>query len=68
LKAGKPELSLTQNLSQAEAYLEKLAKMGVELDDIMHTLQADHLAMAEAQYLALIEAVTQRLFTLGMAA
>ena len=65
--AGKPALSLTQNLSQAEAHLDNLAKVGVNLDDIVHKLQADHLALAEAQYQALIEAVMQRLFALGMA-
>lgn len=67
-EAGTPALTLTQNLNEAAAHLDKLAKAGVDLDHIVHKLQAEHLAMAEAQYQGLIEAVTQRLFVLGMAA
>ena len=67
-KEGKPAPTLTENIAGAEAHLDKLASVGIDLDDIVHKLQAEHLAMARAQYQALIEAVTRRLFTLGMAA
>ncbi len=67
-KSGKLALTLTQDLDGAEAHLEHLARAGVDLDEIVHRLQAEHLAMAEAQYQALIEAVSQRSFALGMAA
>jgi transaldolase len=66
-KSGKPALTLTQNLGEAEAHLEKVARAGVDLDDIVHNLQTEHLTMARAQYQSLIEAVTQRLFVLGLA-
>lgn len=68
LEAGKPALTLTQDIDGAEAHLEQLSKAGVDLDDIVHKLQAEHLVMAEAQYQALIDAVTQRSFVIGMAA
>lgn len=67
-KDGIPALTLTENLSAAETHLEKLDKAGVNLDDIVHNLQSEHLNMAKAQYQALVEAVMQRLFVLGMAA
>jgi len=67
-ETGKPALTLTQDINGAKMHLEHLAKAGVDLDDIVHKLQAEHLAMAEAQYQSLIEAVTQRLFVMGTAA
>ncbi len=67
-ESGKVALTLTQDIGGAEAHLEQLAKVGVDLDNIVHKLQAEHLAKAEAQYQALIEAVAKRSFALGMAA
>ncbi len=67
-KADKPTPTLTHDLDAAEHHLEYLAAAGVDLDDIVHKLQAEHLDMGKAQYQTLIEAVSQRSFALGMAA
>lgn len=67
-KDGRPAPTLTENIGEADAHLDKLAKAGVDLDDIVYNLQSRYLEMAEAQYQALIDAVTQRSLVLGMAA
>lgn len=65
---GQPALTLTHDIGGAEAHLEAVAQAGVDLDEIVHNLQAQYLAAGEAQYQALIEAVMQRSVALGIAA
>ncbi|MCA9954559.1 MAG: hypothetical protein KC434_07560 [Anaerolineales bacterium] len=60
--------TLTQDIGGAEDHLENVAKAGVDLDAIVHDLQAEYLDAGEVQYQALIEAVMQRSVALGMAA
>lgn len=67
-KSGKIAPTLTLDIGGAEDHLDRLAKVGVNLDEIVHQLQAEHLSMAQAQYQALIDAVMQRSVVLGMAA
>jgi transaldolase len=65
---GEPALTLTMDIGGAEAHLEELAKAGIDLDKIVHHLQAEYQAAGVAQYQALIKAVIQRSVALGIAA
>lgn len=60
--------TLTHDMPQARAHLANLSAVGVDLDELVHGLQADHLTHAAQQYDALIEAVTQKLYVVGMQA
>ena len=68
IKNGRPAPTLTLDIGGAEAHLDALAKAGVDLDAIVHHLQAQYLAAGEEQYQTLIEAVTRRSVALALAA
>lgn len=68
VRGGQPALTLTLDIGGAETHLDQVARAGVDLDEIVHTLQEKYLAAGEAQYQALIEAVMQRSVALSIAA
>ncbi|GAB4263880.1 MAG: hypothetical protein Kow0080_02590 [Candidatus Promineifilaceae bacterium] len=59
--------TLTQNITDARAHLANLSAFGVDLEEIVHTLQKQHLVEAQATYQKLVEAVSKKAFAVSMA-
>lgn len=48
--SGNPGSGLPTNISAAEAHLEAITAVGIDLEPLLHELQKEHLAASEAQY------------------
>jgi len=60
LREGRVAPTLTEGLTEAQAHLEQVAALGIDLDAIGAKLQRDHLVASDNQFQELIHAVSRK--------
>ncbi|MGB5059726.1 MAG: transaldolase family protein [Candidatus Promineifilaceae bacterium] len=64
-KQGFVAETLARGRTKAQNHLDRLAEAGIDLDQMLDELQAEHLAASQAQYQHLVKSVNEKLFVVG---